>query len=83
MIVFRLATHHRIPSKEKEAQYVSTWHRVVAWENKMIEEIAGNALKGSHVMVEGMLSYRSYTDEQGKTHHVSEIKATSFYNLDR
>jgi single-strand DNA-binding protein len=76
----RIATH--VKSKEKEDEWIPTWHNIVAWDEHA-QRLADNFSKGSHMMVEGALYYRSYQDKTGQTMHVTEINTSHFLNLDR
>lgn len=40
-------------------------------------------MKGSHVMVEGLINHYTLTDKTGAVVHRTEIKATHIMNLDR
>lgn len=49
-----------------------------------LAERAGNQLhKGSHVLAEGKLMYRSYANDQGQTQYTTEIRVTGFVILDK
>ena len=61
---------------------VTTWHDVVAWE-KNAEAAENNFIKGSHILVEGQIVYRTYEDHAGHTRYITEIKAQTLMNLDR
>lgn len=77
-----LATHHPVKKQNGEREWITTWHKVIAW-NERAEYLADNFIKGSHLMVEGSLIYRTYEDKQGHTRYVTEIRANFFVNLDR
>ncbi|MEO8173116.1 MAG: single-stranded DNA-binding protein [Sediminibacterium sp.] len=76
----RVATH--IQSKETKDEWIPTWHNVIAW-NEDAQKLADNFSKGSHILLEGSLQYRTYADKQGQTQYVTEISTTHFLNLDR
>jgi single-strand DNA-binding protein len=61
---------------------VTTWHEVVAWEKKA-EEVENNFIKGSHILVEGQIIYKTYPDYTGHIRYTTEIKAQTLMNLDR
>ena len=60
----------------------TTWHEITAWE-KNADMVENNFLKGSHILVEGEIVYRTYEDHTGHTRYVTEIKAGMIMNLDR
>lgn len=59
-----------------------TWHDILAWDH-LAEKVPGNFIKGSHVLIQGEIRHRTYTDQQGQKRYITEIKATSILNLDR
>lgn len=82
---FNVATHTKRKNAEADdtPAYHTTWHTVKLWGREKIEKMVNQFIKGSHVLVEGQLKYRTYTDRQGKTKHVTEIDAFTMLNLDR
>jgi single-strand DNA-binding protein len=81
-ITLRVATVQTHKNKEGKVNYISTWHDVVAWD-AVADYAAGNFVKGSRILVEGFIIYRTYPDLQGHLRYVTEIKATFLHNLDR
>ncbi len=81
-VMLRLATHSRIKNENGEYEWVSTWHDIVAWKD-MAEYALQTFIKGSHILVNGMLSYRTFIDRNGKTRYITEIIAYSLTDLDR
>lgn len=81
-IALRVSTHHSWKNKDGKLNYHSTWHDVVAWD-EVAEYAEQNFVKGSRILVRGMIQYRTYADHHGHTRYVTEIKATSLQNLDR
>ena len=53
----------------------TNWHNVTAWE-KTAEAVGKFLTKGSEVIVEGRIQYRSYDDKDGKKRYVTDIVAT-------
>lgn len=82
MAILRVATHDFLKKDGDQKVFNSTWHQVVAW-GSFAEKAESSFVKGSHILVEGSLRYRKYTDENGDPHYVTEIKAESLINLDR
>jgi single-strand DNA-binding protein len=60
----------------------TSWHKVKVW-GKKSAYIKTLFIKGSHIMVDGKLVYRKYSDKDGITRYVAEIKADKLINLDR
>ena len=55
---------------------VTQWHRVVAWNN--LADFAGNYVKkGMKIAVDGMITYRTYKNQQGVDVYTTEIVADS------
>ena len=81
-IGLRIATHHLTKDKSGEKSYHTTWHDVTAWD-RIAEYAENNFVKGSKIMVEGSIEYRTYLDNTGHTRYLTHIKAHSLVNLDR
>ena len=65
-----------------EPKRQTAWHDIIAWDKKA--ELAVKSFsKGSHILVEGQIEYRSYRDGNGNTRQITEIRASKFLNLDR
>jgi single-strand DNA-binding protein len=82
-VSLRVATHNGSRRNEK-GQFIdkSTWHDVVAWD-KTAEYAERSFVKGSKLLVEGKIIYKTYADKHGHKRYVTEIKAYSLQNLDR
>jgi single-strand DNA-binding protein len=80
----RIATHARVKKKteQEEQKYSTCWHTFIAWD-QCAAFAERNFLKGSHILVDGYIIYRSYENSKGVKVSVTEIKATSLTNLDR
>lgn len=78
--ILRLATNSGYTEEGKSRE--TLWHTVKYWGRKP-EYIQSSFIKGSHVLVEGSLVYRSYQDKGGAKHHSTEIRAEKLVNLDR
>jgi single-strand DNA-binding protein len=80
----RVATNTPLKNKAEGGvqQYNTLWHTVVAWA-KSADFTEQNFLKGSHILVEGHLVYRTYHDKDGLVKSVTEIMAVTLCNLDR
>ena len=62
-IMLRVATNHSFKDKDGKVSYSSTWHDVVAWD-KVAEYAQRSFVKGSRILVEGTILYRTYPDQQ-------------------
>jgi len=72
--------------KDKQSgEYIShtEWHRIVVWGK--LGEFASALKKGTHLLVEGELRSREYTDQKNSDvkRRVWEVRATSILKLDR
>lgn len=79
----RLATDtYYKKNPEEDAIKKTIWHTIVCW-NEVADIVENNFIKGSHIMVEGMIEYRVYSDKDGVVKDVTEIKAFHLTDLDR
>ena len=76
IVRFTLATSERYRSKGGEVKEETVWHNIVYF-TKPDSKLPGYLRKGICVFVEGSISNRQYTDQQGVSRFVSEIKATT------
>jgi single-strand DNA-binding protein len=58
--------------KDKDGNKITEWHTIIAWE-KLAELCERYVKKGSELIVEGEISYRSYSDKDGVTKYFTEI----------
>ncbi|MCP4398162.1 MAG: single-stranded DNA-binding protein [bacterium] len=72
---FSVATNYRTQDQSTNEWKDNTeWHNVVAW--RKLGEIAGEYLsKGGKVYIEGRLQTRTWDDQQGVKHYMTEIVA--------
>lgn len=82
--VLNLATHskRKNPPADSADPFYTTWHTVRFWEDAQVEQV-NKLMKGSHIMVEGKITYRSFIDNKGVQRSVAEIKGYSITDLDR
>ncbi len=73
----RLATNEYYYNKDGEKVTSTEWHNLVAW-GKTAELMTSLACKGSHLLVSGKLTNRSYEDKQGVKKYFTEIKVDNF-----
>lgn len=81
-VAIRMATHHPAKGEKGEKIWLTIWHDVVAWDSTA-EFAERSFVKGSKIMVDGSIEYRTYPDKQGHTRYITQIKAQSLMNLDR
>lgn len=69
---FSLAVSRRFvkPGEERQADFFN----IIAW-NKLAETISKYLFKGNQVTISGRLETRSWDDENGKKHYVTEVIA--------
>jgi single-strand DNA-binding protein len=79
---FSMATTEVYRLKDGEAKADTQWHTVVLW--RSLARLAAEYLKkGSLVLVEGKLRYRSYEEEGVGVKYVTEIIADRLLMLDK
>jgi single-strand DNA-binding protein len=78
----RVATHQILKKTNSTQVFETTWHDVIAWD-QTAEYAERSFVKGSHILVDGKLMYRTYPDKTGHTRYIAEIKADTLINLDR
>lgn len=81
-VSIRMATHFYQKNELGEKKYQTIWHDVVAWDN-IADFAERNLVKGSRIMVDGSITYRTYPDKTGHLRYVTLITADSVMNLDR
>ena len=78
----RMATHYEYKNDKGEKKNHTVWHNVVAWDGTA-EYAERSFVKGSKIMVEGSIEYRTYDDKKGHKRYLTQIKAHGLMNLDR
>lgn len=78
----RMATDYYRKAEDGTVIHKATWHDIMAWDD-LAKKVPENFIKGSHVLVEGYLKHRSYTDRNGIKRYETSIHATELLNLDR
>lgn len=69
---FSIATNENYQDKEGNWQTQTEWHEIVAWRNRA-EQAEKVLKKGSMVYLEGKLSTRKYTDQNGVEKYRTEV----------
>ena len=78
----RIATSENYKNAQGERMTDTQWHTVIAWGKTA--EFAGRFLnKGSHVLVEGRITYREYTAPDGQKRYYTEIVANDMELMDK
>lgn len=78
----RMATHYKHKGEKGQLIDHTDWHDIVAWE-QTAEYAERSFVKGSKILVEGCIVYRTFLDKTGHTRYMTYIKAQSLMNLDR
>src|SRR5688572_12504355 len=68
-----MATDQYFQQKDGEPKKYTDWHTVKLWDQKQVEKMRNYLIKGSHILVDGRILYRTYTDKKGHTRYVTEI----------
>lgn len=72
VVNFSMATSQYYRDKAGNRVEKTDWHNIVLWRDQA--EIAKKYLtKGSAVLVEGKITYRTWDDKEGKRHYVTEV----------
>ena len=69
-----VATNTSYKNQDGNSVDTTEWNRVVVW-RKLAEIMAQYAKKGNRVYVEGKLSTRSWDDQNGVKHYMTEVVA--------
>ena len=79
---FSLATSETYTPKGGDKVTQTEWHNIVAW--RRLAELAENYIrKGSQLLIEGKLRYRSYDDRDGNKKYIVEVEADVIQLLGR
>lgn len=79
---FSLATSETYTPKGGDRVTQTEWHNIVAW--RRLAELSENYIrKGSQILVEGKLRYRSYDDRDGNKRYIVEVEADVIQLLGR
>jgi len=77
---FTMATNESYRGANGEKNTDTQWHSLVAW-GRLAELAEKHLGKGSEIMVEGKLVYRSYTDKEGVKRYVTDIQVSEILLL--
>lgn len=79
---FSLATNETYKDKDGNFQTTTEWHNVVVW-REAAERAERMLKKGMLVYVEGKITYRKYTTQEGQERYVTDIVANTYRLLER
>ena len=79
---FSLATHENYRDKDGNWQKNTEWHNVVVW-RELAERVEKMLKKGMLAYVEGKISYRKYTGQDGQERNITDIVANVVRSLER
>ena len=81
VVSFSLATSRRYRDNNGEQKEDTQWHNIVGWGKvaDVIEQL--QVRKGTTLYVEGRLTNRSWTDQQGAKRYVTEVLLDTFQLL--
>jgi single-strand DNA-binding protein len=79
---FSLATNEYYRDKNEQLQQATEWHDIVCW-RALAEQAEKILKKGRLVYIEGKLSHREYTTQDGQKRYITEILASAIKVLDR
>ena len=74
LVTFRLAVNRRFTSRDSQQQSEADFFNVTAWRNTA-EFIAKYFRKGSAICICGSIQNRTWTDQQGVKHYMTDIIA--------
>ena len=80
-VSFSLATSKRYRDQNGEQKEQTEWHNVVGWGKtaEIVEQLG--ICKGTSLYVEGELTNRSWTDNQGQKRSMTEVNLSTFQLL--
>lgn len=80
LATFSLATSRNWRDDKGEWQQHTDWHRVVVW-GERAQTVSDRMAKGHRIYVEGRLQSRSWEDERGQRHSMTEVHAHRVFQL--
>ena len=75
---FSLATNKTYSNNSGEKITETQWHNIILW-GKIAETAEKYIKKGSSIILEGEISYRSYDNKDNVTIHITEIIGHAFH----
>ena len=77
-----LATSQAYKNAKGELIKETLWHTITAW-GKTAERMEQNLKKGSYIIVQGALQYKSYSDKNGIERQKTEVAVDTFMSVDK
>ena len=83
-VKFSLATSENYKTRDSD-DWVrkTTWHNIVVFKPSLVDTVSNYLTKGTRVLVQGKLDYRTYEDEENpeKKHKYTSIIANDLVSL--
>lgn len=79
---FSLAVNRNFKGADGEWKEETEWFNIVVWA-ALAERISQNVTKGKQIYIEGRLSTRTWDDDQGVKHYMTEVIANDLKILER
>jgi single-strand DNA-binding protein len=80
IVKFRMATTRYWKDASGNRQEKTEWHNIVCW-GYLADRAEKMVTKGSLVMIEGMIEYSNWQDDDGTKHYRTDIRALSILML--
>jgi single-strand DNA-binding protein len=82
LVTFSVATNETYTNAAGEKVEETQWHQVATW-GKVAERAEQQVKKGTEVMIEGKIVYRSYTDKEGTKRYATEVHVHELMILEK
>ncbi len=82
MARFSIATNESYRNQKGEKITDTEWHLLVAW-GKVADLAEQYLQKGSEIAIEGKLTHRDYTDNDGIKRYITEVEVNEILLLDK
>jgi single-strand DNA-binding protein len=77
-----LATTQAYKNAKGELIKDTQWHNIIAW-GKTADRMVSSLKKGSHIIIQGAIQYRTYNDKNGIERQRTEVATDSFMVVDK
>ncbi len=78
---FSIAINNTYTNKQGEKVTETQWHRIAAW-GKMADLAEKLLQKGTQVAIDGRLSIRNYTNNEGVKVNSTEVMVNEFFKME-
>ncbi len=82
MAALRIATHQFSKNESGEWTDHVHWHNLVVW-GRLVKTVELQCTKGTHVLIEGALTYKDFVDNSGVKRTNAEIKVRELQVIDK